>query len=71
MLESERPEGKDGETLQDTMLPPLFETVMGVIAAPMARINEEGVNVMAGGTALTVKVMLNESEPAELLAHTV
>jgi hypothetical protein len=41
------------------------------MAVPVTRFNEEGVNVMDGATSLTVKVMLNESEPAELLAQTV
>ena len=70
-MESERPEGSDGETLQDTMLPPLFETLTDVMAVPVTRFNVEGVNVMDGATSLTVKVMLNESEPAELFAQTV
>ena len=70
-MESEIPEGSDGETLQDTMLPPLFETLTDVMALPVTRFNVEGVNVIEGATSLTVKVMLNESEPAELLAHTV
>ena len=71
VLESERPEGSDGETLHETMLPPLFVAVTDVMAVPVTRFNEEGVNVMDGATSLTVKVMLNESEPAELLAQTV
>ena len=71
VLERERPKGRDGETLHETMLPPLFEAVMGVMAAPMARINDEGVKVMDGETSLTVSVMVVEPEPAELLAHTV
>ena len=70
-MESERPEGSDGETLQDTMLPPLFETLTVVMALPVTRFNVEGVNVIEGATSFTVKVMLNESEPAELLAQTV
>ena len=70
-MESERPEGSDGEALQETMLPPLFEAVTDVMALPVTRFNVEGVNVIEGATSLTVKVMLNESEPAELLAQTV
>ena len=70
-MEIERPEGSDGETLHDTMLPPLFVAVTDVMAVPVTRFNVEGVNVMDGATSLTVKVMLNESEPAELLAQTV
>jgi hypothetical protein len=53
------------------MLPPLFEAVTDVMALPVTRFNVEGVNVIEGATSLTVKVMLNESEPAELLAQTV
>ena len=71
MFERERPEGREGETLHETMLPPLFEAVMGVMAAPMARINEAGENVMDGATSLTVSVMVVEPEPAELFAYTV
>ena len=71
VLERERPVGREGETLHETMVPPLFEAVMDVMAVPVTRFNVEGVNVMDGATSLTVKVMLNESEPAELFAQTV
>ena len=70
-MESERPEGSDGETLQDTMLPPLFETLTDVMALPVTRFNVEGVNVIEGATSFTAKVIVVEPEPAELLAHIV
>ena len=71
VLERERPVGREGETLHETMLPPLFEAVMDVMAVPVTRFNVEGVNVMDGATSLTVSVMVVEPDPAELLAHTV
>ena len=71
VLERERPAGSEGDSLQETMVPPLFEAARGVIATPTVKVNEEGVKVMDGATSLTVSVMVVEFEPAELLAHTV
>ena len=71
MLESESPAGRDGETLQDTMVPPLFETLMDVMAVPTASVKKEGENVMEGAMSFVVKVMVVDAEPAELFAHTV
>ena len=71
VLESERPAGRDGETLQDTMVPPLFETLMDVMAVPTASVKKEGENVMEGAMSFVVKVMVVDAEPAELFAHTV
>ena len=71
MLESESPEGRDGETLHETMVPPVFETLMDVMGVPTARVKEEGENVMEGATSFVVKVMVVDAEPAELFAHTV
>ena len=71
VLESESPEGRDGETLQETMVPPLFETPMDVMAVPTARVKKEGENVMEGAMSFVAKVMVVEAEPAELFAQTV
>ena len=71
VLESESPEGRDGETLQETMDPPLFEALTGVMVMPIVRFNEEGENVMEGAMSFVVNVMVVDAEPAELFAHTV
>lgn len=71
VLESERPEGSEGDSLQDTIVPPLFEALTDVMAAPTTRLNEEGVNVMDGATSFTVSVIVVEPDPAELFAHMV
>ena len=71
VLESESPEGRDGETLQETMVPPLFEALTGVMVMPIVRFNGEGENVMEGATSFVVKVMVVDAEPAELFAQTV
>ena len=71
VFERERPEGSDGETLQETMVPPLFETLTAVMAVPFTSSNEEGAKVMEGTTSFTLSVRFTEWEPAELLAHTV
>ena len=70
VLESERPEGNDGESLQETIVPPLFETLRDVMAVPTTRFNEEGVKVIDGATSFTVSVIVVEPEPAELFAQT-
>ena len=57
--------------MQETMVPPLFETLMEVMAVPTARVKEEGENVMEGATSIVVKVMVVEAEPAELFDQTV
>ena len=53
------------------MLPPLFEALTDVIALPVKRVKEVGVNVIEGATSLTVRVMMVKLEPAELLAQMV
>ena len=39
---SERPDGRDGETDQDVMVPPLRVGVTVVMAVPLVRVNEFG-----------------------------
>ena len=52
VLESERPEGSDGEALQDRMYPPLFAALTDVMAVPTTKFNEEGVIVIDGGSGV-------------------
>ena len=39
---SERPAGKEGETDQEVMVPPLVVGVTVVMAVPFAKVNESG-----------------------------
>ncbi len=72
---SERPTGSEGETVQETTVPPPCDGafVLGlVIATPLVRTNELGLyTIFDGGASLTTKVRVAELLPPELVAVTV
>ncbi len=68
----ERPAGNEGETDQPVIAPPLAVGVTVVMAVPLVRVNEFGLNVSAeGAMSLTSMVTVAVSLPPVLLAVTV
>ena len=71
VFDSNNPFGKAGEALQETIAPPVFVTGRGIIAAFATIVIPFSLYEITGGLSMTEKLILNESEPAELLAQTV
>ena len=68
----ERPGGRDGETDQEVMAPPLTVGVTVVMAVPLVKVNEFGLYVRVEGvTSLTTMVTDAVVLPPVLLAVTV
>tara|TARA_A200000113_G_scaffold117606_1_gene105482 strand:- start:948 stop:1202 length:255 start_codon:yes stop_codon:yes gene_type:complete len=71
-LSNERPDGSDGETDHDVIVPPLDVGVTVVIAVPLVNVNEFGVYVIEdGATSFTWIVMVVVPLPPGLVAVTV
>ena len=69
---SESPEGREGETDQPVMVPPLAVGVTVVMAVPFVKVNEFGLYVSEDGTiSLTTMVTSAVVLPPVLLAVTV
>lgn len=64
----ERPAGKDGETDQEVIVPPLVVGVKVVIGVFRVSVNEVELYVMVGTTSLTTMVTLAVSVPPVLVA---
>ena len=64
----ERPVGRDGETDQDVIVPPLVVGVKVVIGVFRVSVNEVELYVMVGITSLTTMVTLAVSVPPVLVA---
>ena len=71
VFDRDNPFGRVGEALQETIAPPVLITGSGVMAAFATIVMAVSLYEIIGGLSITEKLMLNESEPAELLAHTV
>jgi hypothetical protein len=68
----ESPDGREGETDQDVMVPPFAVGVTAVIAVPLVRVNEFGLyESEEGATSTTSMVRTTLSLPPVLLAVTV
>ena len=71
-VENVRPAGSDGETDQETTLPPLEVGVVAVIAESLVSVNELGLYVIEEGmTSLTTTVIVAVALPPLLVAVTV
>lgn len=71
-VENVRPAGSDGETYQETTLPPLEVGVVAVIAESLVSVNELGLYVIEEGmTSLTTTVIVAVALPPLLVAVTV
>ena len=69
---NESPAGRDGETDQDVTGPPLADGVTVVMAVPLVKVNEFGVNVKEdGATSLTTMVTSAVVLPPVLVTVTV
>ena len=71
VFDRDNPFGRVGEALQETIAPPVLITGSGVMAAFATIVMAVSLYEITGGLSMTEKLMLNEAEPAELLAHTV
>ena len=71
VFDRDNPFGRVGEALQETIAPPVLITGSGVMAAFATIVMAVSLYEITGGLSMTEKLILNESEPAELLAHTV
>ena len=71
-VEKERPEGSDGETDHEVIVPPLDVGVAVVIAVPFVNVNVLGeYAIVDGAMSFTVMVKVAVSLPPVLLAVTV
>ena len=69
---SDKPAGRDGETDQDVMVPPLTVGVTVVMAVPLVSVNELGLyDNEEGATSLTTMVTSAVVLPPVLVAVTV
>ena len=69
---SDKPAGRDGETDQDVMVPPLTVGVTVVMAVPFVSVNELGLyDNEEGATSLTTMVTSAVALPPVLVAVTV
>ena len=65
----ERPAGREGETDQEVMVPPVAVGVTVVMAVPLVSVKSSGLYVSAdGATSLTTMVMSSVVLPPVLLA---
>ena len=71
VFDRDNPFGRLGEALQETIAPPVLITGSGVMAAFATIVIEVSLYEIIGGLSITEKLILNESEPAELFAHRV
>ena len=71
VFDRDNPFGRVGEALQETIAPPVLITGSGVMAAFATIVMAVSPYEIIGGLSIIEKLILNESEPAELLAHTV
>ena len=71
VFDRDNPFGRAGKALQETIAPPVLITGRGVMAAFATIVIEVSLYEIIGGLSITEKLILNESEPAELLAQTV
>ena len=71
VFDKDNPFGRAGEALQETIAPPVLITGRGVMAAFATIVTAVSLYEIIGGLSITEKLILNESEPAELLAQTV
>ena len=71
VFDKDNPFGRLGEALQETIAPPVLITCSGVIAAFATIVIAVSPYEIIGGLSITEKLILNEAEPAELLAQTV
>jgi len=68
----ERPDGRDGETDHEVIVPPFAVGVTAVIAVPLVRVNEFGLyDSEEGASSTTSMVRITLSLPPVLLAVTV
>ena len=71
VFDKNNPFGRAGEALQETIAPPVLIIGRGVMAAFATIVIAVSLYEIIGGLSIIEKLILNESEPAELLAHTV
>ena len=71
VFDRDNPFGRLGEALQETIDPPVLITCSGVMTAFATIVIAVSPYEIIGGLSITEKLILNESEPAELLAQTV
>ncbi len=71
VLDNDNPFGKAGVASQETIAPPVLTTGRGVMAAFATIVIAVSLYEIIGGLSITERLILNDSEPAELFAHTV